>query len=244
MRSFLTLALFLALAATPALFAQTGLAVPELASLDRDIPALLSANHIPGGAVAIVKDGRLVFARGYGYAESATSQAFQPDSLCRIGSISKTFTLTNNNIRVIYSVRVPAGVLFVPKTVNGNVTAGLPDSAISATTVNGRIVLSTTQPTDAHLVNGTILATLGDTAWEDSRAFSAVNGTIDLEVPASLHASVRASNIWGSLTNDFSIPVHRNLVGSWFEGSLNGGGPRLLLTTVNGSIHLRQLPVE
>jgi len=76
-----------------ALTAQTGVAVPELAEVDREIPALMAAHRVPGGAVAIVKDGRLVFARAYGWADAGPGDAFPPDSLCRIGSISKTVTV-------------------------------------------------------------------------------------------------------------------------------------------------------
>lgn len=79
-------------AALRALPAQTGPLAPELSSLDRDIPALMQAAHVPGGAVAVVKDGRLVFAHGYGFADTGRGELFQPDSLCRVGSISKTVT--------------------------------------------------------------------------------------------------------------------------------------------------------
>jgi CubicO group peptidase (beta-lactamase class C family) len=46
---------------------------------------------IPGGAVAIVKDKRLVFARGYTYKERAIPHV-QPTSLFRIASCSKPIT--------------------------------------------------------------------------------------------------------------------------------------------------------
>ncbi len=78
--------------ATGPFLGQTGPNVPEFSSLDRDIPVLMEAAHVPGGAVAIVKDGRLVFARGYGLADKQRGEAFQPDSLCRVGSVSKTIT--------------------------------------------------------------------------------------------------------------------------------------------------------
>lgn len=82
----------LVLTAASLLAQVTGTEVPEFASLDRDIPALMAAAHVPGGAIALVKDGRLVFARGYGLADIAHREAFQPNALCRIGSISKTVT--------------------------------------------------------------------------------------------------------------------------------------------------------
>lgn len=59
-----------------------------------------------------------------------------------------------------YTVRVPADVVFVPRTIYGNISADLADSPISAFTINGRIVLSTASPADAHVINGSILATL------------------------------------------------------------------------------------
>ena len=159
--------------------------------------------------------------------------------------LTPNLTLSNSDIRVNYTVRLPAGVNFAPHTINGNVSADLPGSSISAGTVNGRIILFSNQPADAHSVNGSIVATLGDVSWEGTREFGTVNGTIDLEVPESCHAKVHAANVWGSLANDFAIMVHRNFVGSWFTGDINGGGPSsLVLNTVNGSIHLRRPPAQ
>ncbi len=42
-----------------------------------------------------------------------------------------TLSLTNSDIRVTYTVRVPADVDFVPRTVNGNISADLPGGAIA-----------------------------------------------------------------------------------------------------------------
>jgi hypothetical protein len=153
-------------------------------------------------------------------------------------------TLTNSNIRVQYRVRVPAGVSFVPRTVNGNISADLAESPITAATVNGRIVLTSGKTASATVVNGSIVATLANVDWSGSREFTAVNGSIDLEVPEAASASVKATTVWGALGNDFGIPVHRMLIGSWFDGDINGGGSKLVMTTVNGSIHLRKSPAQ
>ena len=148
-------------------------------------------------------------------------------------------TLTNSDIRVHYTVRLPAGVNFKPKTVNGRIFAELAENSISANAVNGRIVLSSGQPSDAHVVNGSILATLTNVEWTGTREFASVNGAVDVELPESCQASVRAQTVFGYVANDFGIRVHHYLIGSWFAGDINGGGPSLLLGTVNGSIHLR-----
>ena len=70
----------------------TGTAVPELASFDQIIPALMVKWGIPGGAVAVVKDGRLIYSRGYGYADLETATPTASDALFRLASISKPIT--------------------------------------------------------------------------------------------------------------------------------------------------------
>ena len=52
----------------------------------------LSRYGVKGGALAVVKDGHLLFARGYGMADAEAQTPVQPDSLFRWGSIAKTIT--------------------------------------------------------------------------------------------------------------------------------------------------------
>ena len=47
---------------------------------------------IEGASVAIAKDGKLVYARGFGYADTAAGIETQPYSKFRIASISKLVT--------------------------------------------------------------------------------------------------------------------------------------------------------
>jgi N-acyl-D-amino-acid deacylase len=70
----------------------TGTAVPELASFDRVLTTLMGKWGIPGGAIAVVKDGRLVLARGYGYADADAKSPVAPNALFRIASVSKPIT--------------------------------------------------------------------------------------------------------------------------------------------------------
>ncbi len=85
--------LLLAAATFSAAFAQTGEPVPELASFDQFAARLMTKWKVPGLALAVMKDGRLVMARGYGLADLEARQPVRPDSLFRIGSISKCFTM-------------------------------------------------------------------------------------------------------------------------------------------------------
>ena len=70
----------------------SGERVAALAAFDSIVPAIMHRWSIPGGAVAVVKDGRLVFARAYGLADVATGDVVQPDDLFRIASLSKPIT--------------------------------------------------------------------------------------------------------------------------------------------------------
>jgi len=64
----------------------------EFFSFDREIQQFMSARKVPGGALAVVKDGRLVYTRGYGWADRENKVPVKPTSLFRIASISKPFT--------------------------------------------------------------------------------------------------------------------------------------------------------
>ncbi len=70
----------------------TGEAVPGMESADSAYAGFMRRHGIPGGSVAIMKDGRLVYARGFGWADREARKPVQPDTLFRIASISKPIT--------------------------------------------------------------------------------------------------------------------------------------------------------
>src|SRR5215207_5822007 len=70
----------------------TGRVVPRLEHYDRAVADLIARWSIPGAALAIAKDGRLVLARGYGLAFVEEDAPVRPDSLFRIASVSKPIT--------------------------------------------------------------------------------------------------------------------------------------------------------
>ncbi len=66
--------------------------VPIATAFDREVEAFMETRKIPGGALAVVKDRRLVYARGYGWADRDKKLPATPDSLFRLASISKPIT--------------------------------------------------------------------------------------------------------------------------------------------------------
>jgi len=62
------------------------------ASFDKEMEEFMAGRNIPGGALAVARNGRLVYARGYGWADREKEVAVAPESLFRIASISKPIT--------------------------------------------------------------------------------------------------------------------------------------------------------
>lgn len=70
----------------------TGKSVAELKGFDELMTRTLTTHNAPGAALAITQGKRLVYARGFGYADKAKKTPVQPTSLFRIASISKPIT--------------------------------------------------------------------------------------------------------------------------------------------------------
>jgi CubicO group peptidase (beta-lactamase class C family) len=85
-RAFLIL---LAFAAAPA--AAQPLTAAETQRIDRIVTDALNATGVPSASIAVVRDGRIVFARAYGRQSPAIAAA-TPDALYPIASVSKQFT--------------------------------------------------------------------------------------------------------------------------------------------------------
>jgi CubicO group peptidase (beta-lactamase class C family) len=64
----------------------------EFAGIEKTINSFLRKWSIAGASVAISKDGKLIFARGFGFADTASKTKTQPFNQFRIASISKLVT--------------------------------------------------------------------------------------------------------------------------------------------------------
>lgn len=66
----------------------------SLPQIDSTIKAFMDQYHVPGMSVAVTYHGKLVYARSYGYADTAQHIALTPQHLFRIASVSKCITAT------------------------------------------------------------------------------------------------------------------------------------------------------
>ena len=78
---------------------QSGLGPTDQAELEAFLDPFMRAqmyeNHVAGAAVSVVKDGEILFARGYGLADVAANKPVNPaTTLFHIGSVTKIFTIT------------------------------------------------------------------------------------------------------------------------------------------------------
>ena len=66
------------------------------AFVDGIVPLEIERGDIAGAVVTIVKDGKVLFARGYGYSDLGKKQPVSPqETMFRVGSVSKLFTWTS-----------------------------------------------------------------------------------------------------------------------------------------------------
>jgi hypothetical protein len=150
--------------------------------------------------------------------------------------------VNNNDVDVAFNVRVPQGVRFSGRTVNGGIETGALGSDIDARTVNGSIKVSAAGVARAKTVNGSIIATLGRADWNGQLDFKTVNGTITLDLPPDTNAEVKAETLNGDISTDFPLTILGRLSRRHLNGTIgsSSGGRELSLKTVNGSIRLRR----
>jgi N-acyl-D-amino-acid deacylase len=96
------LALVAALAAAPAALLRgqgpgipiTGKSDPVAAPFDAAMTLILRRHGVPGGTLAVTKNGKLLYARGFGYADIAGRAPVQPTTIFGLASVSKPLTAT------------------------------------------------------------------------------------------------------------------------------------------------------
>jgi CubicO group peptidase (beta-lactamase class C family) len=88
----------LVLSASAPLYAQTPSAGPDVARLQTElepqINAAISKGRLPGMALGIVKNGKLIYAKGFGVSKLGASTPITSRSLFHMASVTKTFVAT------------------------------------------------------------------------------------------------------------------------------------------------------
>ena len=133
--------------------------------------------------------------------------------------------------------------------ISGEVDVNNVNGAVTVTNVSGSVI--------AHALNGTLTVTLHRLTPNKAMSFSTLNGKIDVTLPADAKANVKMKSDNGDIFTDFDIKIDPSARQPVTEGgkdkgryklrfdramygAINGGGPEMQFTTLNGNIYIRQ----
>lgn len=140
-----------------------------------------------------------------------------------------------------FQVMLPPGVNVDASTVNGRVVVTESAGDVKANTVNGEIRASTMGGGELDLttVNGGIRVRAASLTRNARIKAETVNGSVQAELPSDLDANVHLTTVNGRITTDFPIRLTGGISERELRGSVgDGGGQRVELRTVNGSVQL------
>ena len=125
---------------------------------------------------------------------------------------------------VTWTVKVPQGVNVDLKTTNGGVTLdGIKSAEVRAQTVNGGVRLELASPLPA----------------EGRVDLDTVNGGVTLRLPETSRATINMRAVNGGVeVSDLDVAVQGERSRRRLEGTLNGGGAHVNLSTTNGGVKL------
>ena len=148
------------------------------------------------------------------------------------------FSFMSGGVTVEYHVKVPAGADVNFSTVNGGVEVSGLDGSVTASTTNGGVkARNVGGHLEASTTNGGVEAELSHMP-DGGVKLECVNGGIEVRLPRDAKATISASITNGGIETpgldlDKSETSRRHL-----EARMNGGGPRLEASGVNGGIKL------
>ena len=126
------------------------------------------------------------------------------------------------------------------ENVNGAISIDAVQGDLTLETVNGRIALARTDGgVRATTVNGGIQADLAGVS--DDLHFETVNGTVELRLPAKSRMTLDASMAHGVVQSDFQVAGNSPKKSNVLRGTVNGGGNKVTIRSVNGTIQLSEI---
>jgi hypothetical protein len=156
-------------------------------------------------------------------------------------------------------IQVPRRTNLQLSTINGgDIRVEGVDGELELSNVNGAIFLTQVSGSVvAHTVNGSVTATVARANPQNPMAFTSLNGTVDVTLPATVHANLKLRSDRGNVYTGFDLATlsqsapqvedtrgsggrYRVEVNKGIYGSVNGGGTEIELRTFNGDVYLRK----
>lgn len=143
------------------------------------------------------------------------------------------------SLSVAYEITVPRQINVDVDNTNGAIDLAGVSGHLKLETTNGRITADPASGRlEAHSTNGSIHARLLRIDGDRPLNIETTNGRIELTVPPALRANINAHTTNGSVHSDLPVTVAHSGRSS-LQGTINGGGPELMLRTTNGSIAIK-----
>jgi CubicO group peptidase (beta-lactamase class C family) len=172
-----------------ALTACTTTDADRIKSFERDVDQLRQTLHIPGMSAAIVKDQKVLWMQGFGYADLENRVPATPDTLYHVASVTKTFGST----------------LVLQLVEKGQVSLDEPIAPYLPSRYSGTITDPRVQI--RHLLSHTSAGTPGDRFAYNGNLYDAVTAVIEKKYGASFR-DVITQRILDPLQMTESVPGH------------------------------------
>ena len=151
---------------------------------------------------------------------------------------------------VEWIIKVPKGLTVDLRTVNGGVRVNNLNGAVYAKTTNGGVKGVGIVPTtfEATSVNGGVeLELAAPLDSTDVVELETVNGGVELAMPSESKATIAARCVNGGVRVDEALRIDREEITHEFErkrrlnGTMNGGGAKVNVSTTNGGIRINRI---
>jgi len=232
-------------------------------------PYKLSVSLVTGSITVTQYDGKDVVIEASGESRRRNTDDDRKSGMKRINvnsGLDITAKEKNNQVTIgseipmrstSLNIKIPQGIsnLKVECVNNGAIVINGVSGDIEVTNINGSVHLNDVSGSVvASSVNGSIKAAFKSVDSKAPMAFTTLNGSVDVTFPANLRANVKLKSDRGGVYTDFDISadkdakvnksakdgMYRISVDETISGKINGGGPEVMMKTMNGSVYLHK----
>jgi len=232
-------------------------------------PFTLEAKIFNGSITVIGYDGKDIQIDVHTEKDPDRDGDTESGGMKRIGDGSLDFSAEEHNNAVTIhapmsqrlkgiTIRIPQGATKITvstvqdgevalKDVSGEIEISNINGGISATGISGSVV--------ANTINGDVVVKFKSVDPKAAMAFTSLNGKVDVVFPADTKANVKLKSDRGEMFSDFDIAVDKTQpkveksaeehyysvkIEDWVYGKINGGGPEMMMKTMQGDIYIRK----
>jgi beta-lactamase class C len=213
-----------------------------LDQFEKDFEDGLNGKRIPGAAVAIVKEGRVVFQKGFGVKEKGKPEAVDEHTVFRLGSVSKGFA------SVLTGVLADEGVVSWDHPVSGYVEEFRLNDPEQTGRVQVRHLLSHTSGLPRHAYTNLVedgltldriiprfeqvplIAKEGEQLAYQNAAFSAIESVLEYQTQTNFN-TLLDEKLFGPLMMDYASANHESI-----SQSENRASPHIYYSRTRGHV--------